>query len=190
MVDSVMPRLHMHGGRCVPGEHIARFYQDDSELLGGLVSYAGEALEGGESIIVIATPEHLRGLRYRLLASGVDLGLAMAQDRYLTFDAQVALSTFLRNEMPDQQLFEDFVTTLLRRAQVNGRGVRVYGEMVALLLARGLAKATIQLEHLWTQFCENNGIAMLCGYQMTGFNRISAQSRASLYAIHTKLIAP
>ena len=158
------------GGNVVaPSEHILQFYSSENDLLDTLSAYISEGLNGGESAIVIATPEHLRALRYRLEGTDVDLIRAMFEDRYITLEASVALTSFLVDDIPDERLFGEMARTLLRRASVSNRRVRAFGEMVALLWARGNRAATVRLEQLWDKFCRNHGVKVLCSYPKAAF---------------------
>ncbi len=53
----------------------------------------------------------------------------------------------LVNNWPDENLFFEFITTLLKRVQQNNRKVRAFGEMVAVLWEQGFNGATVQLEN-------------------------------------------
>ena len=175
-------------GEIAPSRHIAQFYLDDSVLLETLTRFIGAGLNAGESAIIIATPEHLRALRYWLVRADVDLAKAMLEDRYIPLDADVALTSFMVNDWPDGNLFAEFIRNLLRRASVHNRPVRAFGEMVALLWARGHAAATVNLEHLWNQFCKDHSFSLLCAYPKAGFTDDPSQSLAKICAAHSKIM--
>jgi hypothetical protein len=149
-------------GEIAPTLHFAQFYRDDTTLLDTLTGFVGAGLNAGETAIVIATPEHLRSLWLRLARFGVYLERSVREDRFVTLDAATALTSFMVGEMPDEGLFNSFVEGLLRRATLNGRHVRAFGEMVALLWASGLAAATVRLEFLWQQYCERHSFSLFC----------------------------
>ncbi len=167
-------------------EHLAEFYADDDELLDTLTHFVGDGLDAGESAIVIATLEHLRALRHRLERANVDLMRAMLEDRYIPLDASVALTSFMVNAWPDDQLFADFVGNLLARASLQNRRVRTFGEMVALLWAKGQEAATVQLERLWNRACENHTLSLLCAYPTSGFAGGDSQALYDICTAHAK----
>jgi DcmR-like sensory protein len=70
-------------GEIAPCEHVAQFYKSDSALNESLARFAAAGLEAGESVILVATPEHLRELTSRLNERGLDIRLAIAEDRYI-----------------------------------------------------------------------------------------------------------
>jgi hypothetical protein len=175
-----------------PGEHIAHFYEGDDELLDALSVYVGEGLKQGDGAIVIATPEHLRALRYRLDSMDADLIRAMFEDRYITLDANVALTSFMVDGLPDERLFGEMARSLLRRASGSNRRVRGFGEMVALLWAAGKSDATLKLEQMWNQFSRAHAVSILCSYPRSLFPSLPlGEVRRSLAGIrdaHTLLL--
>jgi hypothetical protein len=172
-------------GDIAPSQHVAQFYADDTMLLDTLTGFVGGGLTAGESAIVIATPEHFRALKQRLQSANVDLTRAMFEDRYIALDADVALTSFMVDDWPDEQLFSSFVTGLLHRASAHNRRVRVFGEMVALLWARGLEAATVHLEDLWNQFCKDDSFSLFCAYPKAGFTEDSSRSLDAICIAHS-----
>jgi MEDS: MEthanogen/methylotroph, DcmR Sensory domain len=175
-------------GEIAPCEHMAQFYEHDGVLLDTLAGFIGGGLKAGEGTIVIATAGHLRALEDRLEDDGVDMGLAMAQRRFIALDAEQALAKFMVKQWPDEQLFSNFVTDLTTRARGNGRRVRAFGEMVALLWATGHTAATIRLEYLWHQVCKSENFSLFCAYPKMGFTEDAAKSIADICELHSKVI--
>lgn len=54
----------------------------------------------------------------------------------------------------------------------DGRRVRAFGEMVAVMWTRGQSGATVQLEHLWHRFCQTKAFSLFCAYPKSGLPRI------------------
>jgi hypothetical protein len=175
-------------GEIAPCEHIAQFYEDDGVLLDTLSGYVGGGLKAGESAIVLATEEHLSGLEAKLSASGVDLASAISRDQYITMVAEEALGRFMVNQWPDDQRFAEFVSGLLTRARASGRKVRAFGELVALLWARGDVAATVRLEFLWHELCHTQTFSLFCAYPKAGFTDDPLRSLNVIRATHSRLI--
>jgi hypothetical protein len=175
-------------GEIAPCDHVAQFYENDGVLLDTLFGFVAGGLTRGESTIVIATPEHLEVLERRLAAANGELVAALMEDRYIALDAGKALASFMVDHWPDDQLFTSFVTGLLRRAQFKGNRVRAFGEMVALLWARGETGATVRLEHLWQQFCLSQSFSLFCAYPKAGFTKDPTNSMAEICAAHSRLV--
>jgi hypothetical protein len=175
-------------GQPAAPQHIAHFYQDDAQLLDTLSTFVLEGLQTGESVIVIATPEHEAALQSRLLEAGIDLKLAIEEDLYIALDAEKALGGFLVNGWPDGQRFADLVGKLMKRATAGQRPVRAFGEMVALLWARGQTGATVRLEDLWNQFSRSYSFPLLCAYPLVGLSKGSARSIEMICSAHAALV--
>jgi MEDS: MEthanogen/methylotroph, DcmR Sensory domain len=187
--EDVKTKDTIHSVDLAPSQHILQFYSSEDELLETLSTYVSDGLSLGESAIVIATPEHLRALRYRLEDTDTDLMRAMFEDRYITLEASVALTSFMVDDVPDERMFGEMARSLLRRASANDRRVRAFGEMVALLWAQGKREATVRLEKLWEDFCRAHAITLLCSYPKAAFAdgvaRRDRQAEAEIRAAHT-----
>jgi hypothetical protein len=175
-------------GEIAPNDHIAHFYDEDETFLTTLAGYIAEGLAKRESVIIIATPQHLSRLAHLLGSNGVDLMRPLAEDRYIALDASVALSCFMVDEWPNEEMLASLVGYLTKRASKNGRRIRTFCETSALLWAAGNRTATARLEQLWSQYCRDYGFCLLCSYPKTGFTNEPAQSVAEICGHHTKFL--
>jgi hypothetical protein len=189
LMKSAVPNLsqaRVSWGEIAPNDHIAHFYDDDETFLITMAGFIAEGLAKGESVIMIATPQHLSRLAHLLGSNGVDLMRPLAEDRYIALDAAVALSCFMVDDRPNEEMLASLVSYLIKRASRNGRRIRAFSEMVSLLWARGNQSATVRLEHLWNQYCRDYRFCMLCSYPKAGFTSNPAQSVAEICAHHTR----
>jgi len=175
-------------GEITSNDHIAHFYNDDESFLITLAEYMAEGLAKGESVIIIATPLHLSRLAHLLGSSGVDLMRPLAEDRYIALDAAVALSCSMVDELPNEEMLASLVGYLIKRAAKNGRRIRAFCEMAAVLWSAGNQAATMRLEHLWNQYCRDHGFCLLCSYPKAGFTNEPAQSVAEICGHHTRFL--
>jgi MEDS: MEthanogen/methylotroph, DcmR Sensory domain len=175
-------------GEIEPGEHIAQFYAHDALLVDTLVRFVDRGLMAGEGVVVIATREHLRALEKRL--SGFMFGMAAYrfEGAYIAVDAGVALGKFMVKDWPDDELFLDFIMGLVSRASADGRRVRAFGEMVALLWAEGNTAATLRLEDLWKTVCKLKNLPLLCAYPKQGIAKHSSSLMTQICAAHSRII--
>ena len=171
-----------------PCEHALQLYQDDSAFLDALEAFVALGLEAGEAVIVIATQAHRDALEHRLSSRGVSFNIARATDSYIALDADETLSRFMVNDWPDADLFSQTIAGLLTRARANGRKVRAFGEMVALMWERGLNGATVRLEFLWDQLCKSEGFALLCAYPKSGFTQDASAWMNEIRAAHSLVV--
>jgi hypothetical protein len=181
-------RTQIFWAEIAPCEHVAQFYEDDGILLDTLAGYVGGGLKAGESTIVIATAEHLKALEQRLQAANVDMAAARSGDQYISLIAEEALARFMVKQWPDDLRFASFIGELITRGRAGGRRVRAFGEMVALLWARGDQAATVHLEHLWHQMCQSQAFPLFCAYPKAGFTEDPLKSIAQICAAHSRII--
>lgn len=171
-----------------PCDHLVEMYEAEGDFLDSLETYVHGGLDAGDSVVLIATEEHLAALEDRLANKGVDLGPARKADRYIELDAEQTLAKFMVNGWPDEGRFKEVVAGLLARASVNGANVRAFGEMVAILWAKKLYAATVRLEHLWHRFCAEEGFSLLCAYPVSGPTSSTALSMREICQAHSHVI--
>ncbi|TFZ06587.1 hypothetical protein EZ313_08140 [Ramlibacter henchirensis] len=171
-----------------PCDHLVEMYEAEGDFLDSLESYVHDGLVAGDSVVLIATEDHLGALEQRLAVSGVDLNAARKEDRYIELDAEETLAKFMVNGWPDEERFKRVVGDLLGRAGANGANVRAFGEMVAFLWAKKLYAATVRLEHLWHRFCAEEGFSLLCAYPVSGPTSSSAVSMREICQAHSHVI--
>jgi hypothetical protein len=169
-----------------PCEHLVQIYPGDTVFLDALESFVSAGFEKGEAIVLIATPEHLDALQRRLRARGFDLDAARERALYITLDADESLQKFMIRGWPDESLFQHFVHRIVERA--GARRIRAFGEMVALLWARGQGGAMLRLEQLWHKICQRDGLALLCAYPRNGFTHDADNTIRDICATHSCVI--
>lgn len=184
---TTLTRSPIFWGEVSPCEHAVQIYGDDAMFMDALSGFIGAGLAAGEAAIAIATQSHLDGLEARLARRGIDIALARHEQRYFGLPAERILRDFMVDGWPDEERFVRVITTLLAQARNGGRGVRAFGEMVALLWAGGHAAATVRLEHLWNRLCNRERFPLFCAYPKAGFTSDSTHSLQELCAAHSRV---
>ena len=179
---------HGFWGEIAPCQHFLQLYEQEGAFLDTLEDFVARGLRAGEAVIVIATRSHLGALDLRLHAQGLDPVAAAMAGQYIPLDAAETLSKFMSDGWPDEQRFRAVVRGLLERARVGGRRVRAFGEMVAIMWARGEPAATVRLEHLWHQLCAAEDFALLCAYPRSGFTQDMQLSMDQICAAHSQVV--
>jgi PAS domain S-box-containing protein len=156
-----------------------QFYDEDRFLLEAVSRFVGGALGAGDVVIAVATEPHLRELEKLLATRSLDLADPRAACRYVPLDAVETLERITLAGRLDPKRFARVIGGAIQRARSAGPHVRIFGEMVALLLERGDAEAAIRLEEMWNELRRELPFSLLCAYPMGPF-ATETRSRALL----------
>jgi PAS domain S-box-containing protein len=140
--------------------HFVRFYDDGDVMLDEVATFLDQAVRTDGKGIVIATQDHIDVLRRRLGPAAV---------RVSWMDADAALAQFMVDGRPDPARFDAAIGTAVAAACAGGATVHAFGEMVALLCARGCHDAALELEALWNKLAEQHVFSLFCAYPWDAF---------------------
>jgi len=172
-------------------EHFVQFYEDESCLVECVAQFIGSGLKEQQNTIVVATHAHRKAIAEKMQNEGVDIVTARLRGRYLEWDAEETLSMFMIRGMPDENRFVDAVGGLIKSWAQEGRGLRVFGEMVAVLLAAGNTKGAIRLEEIWNGLSKSLPFSLFCAYPSTGFcSPADDQSFLQICKEHSRVLPP
>jgi signal transduction histidine kinase len=171
-------------------EHVVRFYETDASLLDAVASFCADAILADGAALVVATAEHRAGIAERLQARGL-LDAAGSHDCYLSLDAAETLSQFMVDGEVDAARFMEIIGGIISRAAERGRQVRVFGEMVSLLVADGDPAAALRLEELWNDLQAHlpHAFSLFCAYPMDHFGGEAHQELfGDVCAAHSQVV--
>ena len=180
--------LQVFWGEIAPCDHLVQVYENERIFLDTLEGFAGTGFLANDSVVIIATSIHLDALNARLRSQGFDLNALIKADQYIPINAEDLLSVFLVDDWIDEDVFNSFITDLVRRAKKRNGKVRAFGEMVAILWEKGNCGATVQLENLWNQLHSKDQFLLFCAYPKTGFTQSACDSIDIICKQHTKVI--
>ena len=158
--------------------HAVQFYESDAAFADGIAPWLAEGLRAGDACLVVATEAHRTLLAGRLKAPGV----AWPPASYLALDAAGTLARFCVDGVPDEWRFISVIGEIVQelKAKVR-RPLRIYGEMVSLLVADGRVDAAIALERMWNRLTEAGPFSLTCAYPLREFQ--TDGRKASMRAI-------
>jgi hypothetical protein len=171
-----------------PSEHVVQIYENEPVFQETLKDFVLNGIQAGACVILIASTEHLVALDDRLISEGFDVDTLRFWDQYIPIKAEECLASFMVNGLPDETLFQEKISTLIGRAKVNGRAVRAFGEMVALLWAEGNKEGTMKLESLWNSYMSGESFSLFCAYPWDIFEGKTGHSIHQICEAHTKVI--
>ena len=154
-----------------PGDHLVQLCRDDDSLVRGLTWFAGEGLANGEALLVISTADHARALIERMRANP-DVESARERGQFVLLDARDCVEQLLNGSMP----VGDRLLALVDSAgggfeRCGFSKLRVFGEMVDLLLLDGAPEAADALEEMWDRALASRTFSLLCSYRVNLFDR-------------------
>ncbi len=156
-----------------PDGHIVQLYQDPDFYGDAIAHFAAEGFVRGESIILVATPPNGKNISARLEAKGFDVPELGRRGQLTILDADATLPKFVRNNLPDSDIFKDIARTTIQKAKAGGKYPRVrwWGEMVNVLYVDGNGRGSTQLEELFDEVAHEEQIAIFCSFLMDKFDK-------------------
>jgi hypothetical protein len=151
-------------------KHVVAFYEDEGFLGSAVTDFLLDGARRGETVCVIATAEHREAFAAGLAANGIDVERRRLAGQYFELDAAERLASLRSDGALDTAAIRHQVGDWLARATADGRRVRLYGEMVALLWEAGDLDLALELEELWEDLTTGVAMPVLCGYPMRGFD--------------------
>jgi hypothetical protein len=148
----------------LPAAHLVHFYATAEGLAQSLCSFFAQPLKRGETVVIVARPEHRRALDAALRQAGVDLAAEIRSGRYVALDVDETLETVLDDGRPSQELFDRHAKPLVLDAKRRTGQVHVYGELVSTLVGRGDVVTAMQVEDMWGEFLRETPFPLVCGY--------------------------
>lgn len=153
--------------------HSVHFYDQDEALILRLRSIICSAIDTGNSVLIVATPEHRKQLAAALMNHQQDAQGLEKDGRLILRDAHETLSNFMINGPPDRELFVASIGELLAIAKQtawnSNHGLTVFGEMVAVLWKEGNTSGGLKLEALWNDLLSDRAFHLHCAYPRSLF---------------------
>src|SRR5207253_3247775 len=104
-------------------------------------------------------------------------------------DAAETLGRFVHEGEVDSDGFRQVVGSLVRGAAQTGRGIKAYGEMVALLWEAGHVIGAIELEKLWNGLAAEVSFSLFCAYNInSAAGEEHADALHEVCRLHTAVI--
>jgi len=182
---AVEMRDSMMGG----GEHVVQFYDQQEDLARAVGDYLSAAVTAHQVAIVIATEEHRQAFEAEMASAGADTAQARRDGSIIWLDAAETLARFVHEGQVDRDGFREVVGSLVRHAAQTRRGVKAYGEMVALLWEAGHVLGAIELEKLWNGLAAELSFSLFCAYHInSAAGEEHADALHEVCRLHTAVI--
>ncbi|MHB1246050.1 MAG: MEDS domain-containing protein [Sulfuriferula sp.] len=171
------------------GNHIVQICQNEIFLVETVTHYVRTGLNNDEAVIVITTPARRKAI-IASMEPGEDPILGQKNQGQLRFfDAEILLSTFMIDGMPEWEPFFKHIGHIIQVMQLNHKKIRTYGDMVNILWQNKQHDAAILLEKFWNDLSEQQDFSLLCTYSMDNLNQNAYDgSLARICQYHSHLI--
>lgn len=151
-------------------EHLVQLFDDSESLAETVAAFLFEGWQRGETLLVVARPEHWAAASKLLASHGCGVDEIISSGRLMVLDAATTLASFLKNSRPVPERFAATVGNLVRELSARtGQRLRIYGEMVDLLAAQDQFGPAHELEQLWNELGSQISFTLLCGYAASHF---------------------
>jgi anti-sigma regulatory factor (Ser/Thr protein kinase) len=171
------------------GEHVVQLYDQDEDLAVAVGHYLSAAVIAGQVAIAIATEPHRQAFEAEMARAGIDTGKAQRDGLIIWLDAADTLGRFVRDGQVDPDGFRKVVGSLVREAAQTGRGIKAYGEMVAVLWEAGHVLGAIELEKLWNGLAAELSFSLYCAYHIhSAADKEHAEALHEVCRLHTSVI--
>jgi len=173
-----------------PCRHIVYPYTDEEKAVNAVFLFAGSGLSKGESVVLIMSDAHFEPITGRLAAAGHDVLALQASGRLECLRAERMLCEIMPHGKVNSVLFKEGARRLISRARGNSlsRKVRIFGEMVSLLLASDNVEAAEELESLWNEIIDSHDVSLFCTYTLP-YSRYASLPQ-TLVKLHSHDISP
>lgn len=169
--------------------HSVQFYDTHDALIDRLAGIVCSGLLIGNSILIIANEQHRNQLLRTLDRLELNVRKSAHKRRFSMCDCKETLSLFMRNDMPDAELFRATVGQWVIESESKDRGLTVFGEMVAALWAEGNKAGAIALERCWHDTLKENAFHLHCAYPRSLFLENESDS-LNICEVHLHILNP
>jgi anti-sigma regulatory factor (Ser/Thr protein kinase) len=150
--------------RVAPGEHVALFYENETQFGLTAGAYLSKAVLAGSTVVLIGSASHRTLLEKQVASTGCNTHDLIAAGSWITLDAAETIGRLLVDGRPDRAAFQSVVGELIGGIVQQGHTVCAFGEMVALLWDARQVNAAVELEALWNELGERTPFSLFCSY--------------------------
>jgi len=170
-------------------DHFVQFYDADDHLANSVAEYFVHGLRAGEACLMVATRAHRDTITEKIRSFEPDFQQYVNEGNFVVLDAVETLSKFIVRSRPDREAFDTIVGQLVRDLGRRAPRVRIFGEMVAVLVDEDNSRGAVELENLWNELGRRADFLLFCAYASAAFRKAGAAvSAAAICSSHSHVI--
>lgn len=131
-------------------KHIVDFYSSEQGLVANILDYITHGIEGGDNCVAITSPTHIRMLD-KAMAKYPLKSREQFRDDCRLLNVQSLLDQFMIDGLPNKKKFNEVMARILTKADKRNKPIRIYSELVAILLEENNSEGAMQLQKLLRQ---------------------------------------
>jgi hypothetical protein len=144
--------------------HLVQLFDSDESIANGVAGFFREGLIRNDVLLAVMDEERWYAVAMRLSALGSPVDDVLRTGQLTVRNARETLTEFMVGDRPHPERLTASVGTLVASLASRGRPLRIYGEMVDVLAARGQYAAAHELEELWNELGRRHNFTLFCGY--------------------------
>jgi hypothetical protein len=171
--------------------HVVQFYEPEMFPARDVAEYFCTGLQLDEASFLIATPDHTSLVKDCLETRGVDTEAAEGCGMLICKDASATKKVFLEKYSIDPTgLLAKMGSALAEGMETSPTGrVRVFGEVVNLLVGEGEFETCLQIEREWNRLLEKHTFRLYCAYSTAEFSEESSAAYLSeICDLHDRVV--
>lgn len=176
----------------VSSEHVVQLFDTPESRSAAVGSFLAEGYLSGEPLLVVVSSSHWSRIKRQMEELGCAVEPGITDGRITALDAAATLAAFTDDGNLDAGKFEARVGEIVRRlsTRADGRRLRIYGEMVDLLVRDGSFDGAHELEELWCALSERTALTLFCAYTSSHFGDPRNTSRLErICRLHDRVLS-
>jgi hypothetical protein len=180
-VDTFWNKIALH-------HQVFHVYENEDNFLSILAGFVGTGVNADDCTIVIATANRLEKLKHKLELFGLHVKRLVEDERYIPVAVDNILPAFMVNGLPDEELFFNAISEIIKVGKKRKRVIRAFREMTAILHEEGNHDAVSALEALWNKYSRQENICLFSACPEAYFLNGECASLRALGFHSTKLV--
>ena len=149
--------------------HAVQLFDNSGSRARAVATFVRDGLAAGDRVVIAMRAEAWAATAAVLAHQGVPPDDAIAAGTLVVIDAKTMVQGLTRDGAPDALFLERTIGELVGQHSSDGRRLRMYGEMVDVLVARGDFDTAQRLEQAGNAVRTRVPFKILCGYSAAHF---------------------
>lgn len=165
-------------------QHLVQCFESTDALIEGVSAFLGRGLLHGDAALVVMELAQWNSVATKLTGRGVLLTDAIATGQLTVLDANRVLERIMLHGSPSRSLFEEAISRLVRHICSSAARVRVYSDVVNLLMTEKNFRGALELEKMWSDLAKDESLTMLWAYSPATLHNPEATTLKSIWDPH------